>query len=120
MMRTTTTSQPHPRNTLTVVIINNMKTEQLVRERHVFPDDVSLAEIVIWKVSKVMKGSGHRYKYRMGYVIEEVCVLRYDNEQGKGDRRHLGNIVEPYRFKDIDTLLADFRKDIERWRNEHG
>ncbi len=46
-----------------------MKAELLVRERHVFPDGVSFAEIVIWKVPKVMKGSGHRYKYRMAYVV---------------------------------------------------
>jgi len=84
-----------------------MKAELLVKERHTFPDGSSFAEIVIWKVPAAVEGSEHGYKYRLAFVVEEVCVVRYDNE-------------ESYRFKDIDTLLADFRKDIARWRNEHG
>ena len=84
-----------------------MKAALLVKERHTFPDGSSFAEIVIWKVPAAVEGSEHGYKYRLAFVVEEVCVVRYDNE-------------ESYRFKDIDTLLADFRKDIARWRNEHG
>jgi hypothetical protein len=59
-------------------------------------------------------------------VAEEDClnvgvkdgtpVIRYDNEKGKGDHRHIRNREEPYRFKNVETLIADFLKDIENNR----
>jgi hypothetical protein len=101
-------------------MVNNMKAELLVKERHTFPDGSSFAEIVIWEVPAAVEGSEHDYKYRLAFVVEEVCVVRYDNERSKGDHRYYGDIEESYCFKDIETLLADFRKDIARWQNEHG
>ena len=41
-------------------------------------------------------------------------MVRYDNERGKGDHRHLGNTEEPYEFSDIETLVADFLADVSR------
>jgi len=40
-------------------------------------------------------------------------VLRYDNEPGKGDHRHIGDAEERYRFKSAEQLLADFWADVE-------
>ena len=97
-----------------------MKAEKLVKERHPFPDGISCAEIMIWKVPIAVEGSNHGYKYSLAFIVEDVCILRYDHERAKGDHRHCGDIEEAYQFKDIDTLLADFRKDIKRWRNEYG
>ena len=97
-----------------------MNAELLLKERHTFPGGRSFAEIVIWKVPATVKGSEHAYKYRLAFVVEEVCVVRYDNERSKGDHRHYEDREESYSFKDIDTLLADFRKDIARWNHEHG
>jgi Family of unknown function (DUF6516) len=51
-------------------------------------------------------------------VVNEVCVLRYDNESGKGDHRHFRNQESRYDFDGVDGLLADFQRDIERIRNE--
>jgi hypothetical protein len=48
-------------------------------------------------------------------VRDGVCVLRYDNEAGKGDHRHVRNVEEPYAFTDAETLLADFWRDVEIW-----
>jgi Family of unknown function (DUF6516) len=48
--------------------------------------------------------------------VDGICVLRYDNEAGKGDHRHVSEKEEPYRFSDTDTLLADFWRDVEKWR----
>jgi hypothetical protein len=45
-----------------------------------------------------------------------TSVIRYDNEKGKGDHRHLGDKEEPYRFKNVETLIEDFLKDINRTR----
>ncbi len=45
-------------------------------------------------------------------------MVRYDNETGKGDHRHIGEKEEPYIFKDAETLVYDFLEDIARERNE--
>ena len=45
-----------------------------------------------------LSGSAHPFKYRLAYVVNEGCVLRYDNEAGKGDHRHWGDKEFDYRF----------------------
>jgi uncharacterized protein DUF6516 len=92
-----------------------MKAELLIDERHVL-DDRSFAEIVVWRLPRAARGSTHQLKYRLALVVDGVCVLRYDNEAGKGDHRHVRNAEGPYRFVDADTLLADFWRDVEGWR----
>jgi len=49
-----------------------------------------------------------------------MCVLRFDNEAGKGDHVHYGSTESSYQFVSIDELLADFSKYIQRWNNENG
>lgn len=96
-----------------VVILNNVKAELLYRARTYFRDD-AFAEVVLWKLPAPLKGSSHSFKYRLALVISDECVLRYDNEAGKGDHRHVGGREEPYEFVDPETLLADFSADVER------
>jgi len=48
--------------------------------------------------------------------VKGECVLRYDNEAGKGDHRHAGKTERPYRFTAPAQLLADFWADIRNWR----
>jgi hypothetical protein len=88
-----------------------MKAELLINERHVL-DDRAFVEIVVWQVPRSVRGSRHRFKYRLALVRDAVCVLRYDNEAGKGDHRHIGGAEERYRFTDTDTLLADFWREV--------
>ena len=38
--------------------------------------------------------------------------VRYDNERGKGDHRHMAGIEGPYSFTSIDQLLDDFERDV--------
>ena len=64
-----------------------------------------------------MRGSGHEYKYALAYVVEGDCVLRYDNEAGKGDHKHLGEEQMPYVFTTPAQLLEDFWNDVDRWRS---
>ena len=63
-----------------------------------------------------MRGSDHDPKYALTYVVAGVCVMRYDNEPGKGDHRHLGTIETDYAFTSAERLLADFWNDLDRWR----
>ncbi len=63
-----------------------MKAVELVRTRIVYAEQ-AFAELVLWKLPAPLPGSAHSFKYRLAYVVEGVCVLRYDNESGKGDHR---------------------------------
>lgn len=67
-----------------------------------------------------MTACSHRYKYRFAYVVHGVCVLRYDNEAGKGDHRHYDGQQSSYVFSNPERLMAAFLADIVRWNNEHA
>ena len=97
-----------------------MKADPIMDERHVF-DDRSFAEIIIWRLPRALPGSSHAFKYRLAFVVDGVCTLRYDNEAGKGDHRHVppGQREEPYSFTTVAALLDDFAADIEAWRRNH-
>jgi hypothetical protein len=92
-----------------------MPAESLLNERHVL-DEETFVEIVVWRVPSPVKGSRHRLKYRMALVSNGICILRYDNEAGKGDHRHIAGRQEVYVFSDPERLLEDFWSDVENWR----
>jgi hypothetical protein len=96
-----------------------MKAVALVRRRVVVAVD-AFVEIVIWQVPEPVPPSAHLFKYSLAYVVEQRCVLRYDNERGKGDHRHTETVEEPYMFSTPDQLMADFEIDVARWNREHG
>lgn len=95
-----------------------MKAVKPVHRRIAYAED-AFAELVLWQLSKPLAGSIHRYKYRLAYVVEGVPVLRYDNEDGKGDHRHYGAAEESYSFSTPERLVADFQRDIARWNDEN-
>ncbi len=94
-----------------------MKAELLLHERHQIESD-AFVEIKVWRVPSSVRGSAHGFKYALAYVVRSTCVLRYDNEAGKGDHRHLGSAETPYQFSDPERLLADFWRDVGEWRPE--
>ena len=79
-------------------------------------DDGSIIEIVVWELSEPLPPSTHRYKYRLYYGSGGTSRVRYDNERGKGDHRHVGEREEDYVFATLEQLLEDFRRDVENWR----
>jgi hypothetical protein len=81
-----------------------------------FRDDGSIIEIVIWELPEPLPPSTHRYKYRLFYGAAGSSRIRYDNEHGKGDHRHIGGQEEDYVFTTVEQLLQDFRFDVEGWR----
>jgi hypothetical protein len=102
-----------------VVKLANRKATRVfyVREE---PSPGKLVELSIWEVPKPVPGCTHSYKYRLAYVIDGECVLRYDNERGKGDHRHFANAETPYEFKSVNQLCADFFLNVQvrnRWRS---
>jgi len=96
--------------------MSNMKAELLMRERRVL--EVGFVEVMVWKLPEPLSGSTHSLKYRLAYVVDSECVLRYDNEAGKGDHRHVGTKEMPYVFVSIDQLLDDFFADIATCKGE--
>jgi hypothetical protein len=95
-----------------------MQAVQLVRTRITY-SETAFAELVLWKLPKPVAGSAHAFKFRLAYVVRGTCVLRYDNETGKGDHRHFGSDESTYGFTTPDQLIADFQQDIERWNHEN-
>ena len=51
-------------------------------------------------------------------MVASQCVLRYDNEAGKGGHRHVGEKETPYVFVSIDQLLDDFLADVAAWKGK--
>jgi len=95
-----------------------MDAELLLKRRIAIADDL-FAELVIWRVPRPLAGSSHGYKYRLALVADRLCVMRFDNEAGKGDHIHRHSKQYDYHFVDVDTLLSDFRVEMEKWINEH-
>jgi hypothetical protein len=92
-----------------------MTAELIDRSRTDF-EDGSFASIVIWRVPRPVRGSAHNFKYRLAFVVDGICVVRFDNEAGKGDHFHLGDREYPYVFTSTETLIGDFRVAVLGWR----
>lgn len=95
-----------------------MKAIQLISTRIPYSES-AFAELVLWRLPQPAEGSAHGFKYRLAYMVRGECVLRYDNEVGKGDHRHVGRIESDYTFTTPEKLIADFQRDIERWNDEN-
>ena len=80
-------------------------------------DNGDIVEITIWEVS-ITKDKPHGFKYSMAYIVNNKRVIGYDNGEGKGDHRHMGDKEYTYRFESIDKLFDDFKRDIRRFKEE--
>jgi Family of unknown function (DUF6516) len=92
-----------------------MKAKPVARAKEV-RDDGSIVDISIWQLEQPLVPCTHFYKYRLYFGAHGICRIRYDNELGKGDHRHLGEIEIPYEFVSVLKLLADFENDVNNWR----
>jgi hypothetical protein len=92
-------------------MITNMKAKLIyhVKEYHT---DGFMEEIKIWEVPK-SKDKPHFLKYSFAYIVEGERVVGYDNAEGKGDHRHFKGKQSPSKFRGLENLWADFRKDIQ-------
>ncbi len=95
-----------------------MEAHPLIRRRVAIAAD-AFVEVMIWQVPAPVIPSTHLFKYRLAYVVDDRCVLRYDNERGKGDHRHTETTEEPYVFLTPDRLMSDFDADVARWNHEN-
>ncbi len=95
-----------------------METRLIYREKYVYADG-AIREMILWQLPQKSPDKPHGLKYRLYYgLVDGNCIVRYDNESGKGDHKHVRGQEEPYRFKDVETLVVDFLEEIEKARKE--
>ena len=93
-----------------------MKAKLTYREKYIYADG-AIREMVLWQLPKKIGEKLYGLKYRLYYGhAGGTCIVRYDNETRKGDHRHIRGQEEPYQFTDVENLVADFLKDIEKAR----
>ena len=93
-----------------------MPARLIYHEKYVYIHG-SFREMVLWQLPGKTAQNPHGLKYRLFFGLADgSCVVRYDNETGKGDHKHSGNRQELYPFKDVETLVADFLENIEKTR----
>ncbi|MBK1721500.1 hypothetical protein CKO23_04440 [Thiocystis violacea] len=95
-----------------------MKARLITGVRDVTPEG-GLIEFVIWRVPEPIPPSTHLYKYRMVFVVAGKRIIGFDNARGKGDHCHIDMSERPYVFTEVDQLIEDFIREVERWRNAH-
>ena len=85
----------------------------LYHEKVVFADG-AIVELIIWRLPRATPDRLHGLKYRLYFGRGGKCLVRYDNEAGKGDHVNYGDERElPYRFTSLEHLIRDFYADIE-------
>ena len=95
-----------------------MKAARIFHDKAVLPDG-SIVEMTIWQLAESSPERPHRRKkYSLFYGRDGLRIVGYDNERGKGDHKHLGAIEAPYKFVNVEKLVADFLADVERTINE--
>jgi hypothetical protein len=89
---------------------------QLLFRKRIALSERTFAEMAVWKVPEPVPGCSHEFKYRLALVAEGVCILRYDNESGKGDHKHIEEVEIAYQFTSLDNLQMDFWNDVKTLR----
>lgn len=92
--------------------------KSLLKERRIISES-SFLDLVIWELPEPVHGSEHNYKYGLAFVVDNEGVLRYDNEYGKGDHKHIMETEVSYSFNGLARLVDDFLYDVEQWRKNH-
>lgn len=92
-----------------------MKAKLLFKDRFIF-NDGAIREMVIWQLPDTSQERPHGLKYRLFYGYPGECLVRYDNERGKGDHRHYGDAEEHYAWVSVEKLVSDFRADVAQFR----
>ena len=90
------------------------KATLIFRDKQVDLSDGSITEMVIWQLEEPVPGSQHSFKYRLFYGFPGRPVVRYDNETGQGDHRHIEGREDAYTFTDEKRLVEDFLADRRR------
>jgi len=97
-------------------IIPYMPRARLILHEKQVNEDGSIIEMKIWSIPTGSPYS-QRVKYSLVYIREGRRLLGYDNAHGRDHRHYLGE-SQPYRFTNVQALLRDFRRDLNRIKQE--
>ena len=92
----------------------NSKATLLLRDKVVLADG-AIVELVIWSLPRATADRLHGLKYRLDFGRDGKCLVRYDNESGKGDQRHVKGREASYQFVSVEKLRQDFAVDILKY-----
>ncbi len=85
----------------------------LFSEKRVYEDGTILqAKLWVLPGSKRVPGSAYSLKYSLYYGRPGQRIVAYDNESGKGDHVHRGNLETSYKFISIEQLMEDFLAEV--------
>jgi len=90
----------------------------LVLHEKIVRDDGAIVELVVWQLPLATSDRPHALKYRLYFGRGGKCLVRYDNEKGKGDHRHIRGKQTPYRFVSLAKLRRDFESDMRKYGGE--
>ena len=95
-----------------------MAAKLIYWEKYIYSDG-AIREMVLWQLPLKSQDRPHGLKYRLFYGLTDgTSLVRFDNESGKGDHKHIGSREESYHFIDVETLVADFLAEIEKARRK--
>lgn len=77
-----------------------------------------IVQRIVWVLPQTSRERPHGLKYRLFCGDDKHCLVRYDNEAGKGDHRHYDQREESYTFTTLEALLEDFQADVIRLTQE--
>ena len=94
-----------------------MKARLIYRNKVVTADCIT--EFVIWELPNKTPDRPHGMKYRLYHGKKSgYCIVRYDNESGKGDHKHIKGKEKLYTFVTVEQLISDFFSDITSLTHE--
>ncbi|GEP02825.1 toxin-antitoxin system TumE family protein [Methylobacterium oxalidis] len=93
----------------------------LLHDKTIFADGAIL-EVKLWRLAEgdVVRGSVHPFKYSLFYGRAGLRLLAYDNEAGKGDHVHRGEVEMPYAFTTPADLIEAFLAKVASLRESTG
>lgn len=93
---------------------------RLILDTKIILTDGRIIQRKILKLPQTTGGRLHVLKYRLYCGKSGITTVRYDNETGKGDHRHVGpeEVKSVYVFVSLVQLLIDFDTDIEKLSGE--
>jgi len=88
-----------------------MKAKLIYRNK--IETEYATTEMVIWELPEKTHDRPHGIKYRLYHGDRTGrCIVRYDNELGKGDHKHIADKETSYKFTNVEQLMKDFISDI--------
>lgn len=95
------------------MVYYNMKATIVYQNKVVTENGVT--EMVIWELPAKTPERPHGIKYRLYHGNKQgYCIVRYDNELGKGDHKHIADKETRYQFVSVEQLMKDFISDVIR------